>query len=124
MLKKTYGFEPPKDEIQLFMDEFDSNKDGKISWDEFKEGLKTIKKELEERNKAATHYKSHKQYLDDRFKHKRVPDDPNQVFKEPVTFNYSTGFHKQEEFMKGEKYPRKQCNETRYSEEMHKSHHA
>ena len=106
------------------MDEFDTNKDNKISWDEFKTTLARIKKNLKSKDSKAVHFTSHKKYLDDRFKHKRIVDNPCDVFKEPVTFGYSTGFKHQDEYMKGEKFPRKACNETKYVEEMHKNHHA
>ena len=105
------------------MSQFDLNKDDKITWTEFSTVLGKVKEQLKNEDKKAIHYTSHQKYLVDRFKHKRIPDDPSQVFKEPVTFGYSTGFKKQEDYMKGDKFPRKACNETKYSEEMVKNHH-
>ena len=35
LLFETYGFPPLEEEVKLFMDEFDTNNDGKVSWEEF-----------------------------------------------------------------------------------------
>jgi Ca2+-binding EF-hand superfamily protein len=39
LLFETYGFPPLEDEVGMFMEEFDTNKDGKISWEEFQAAL-------------------------------------------------------------------------------------
>ena len=36
LLFETYGYPALEEEVKLFMDEFDTNHDGKVSFDEFK----------------------------------------------------------------------------------------
>jgi hypothetical protein len=54
------------------MTQFDLNKDGKISWDEFKFVLETIKVEANTKAGNAREYKSYEKMRGDRFKHIRV----------------------------------------------------
>jgi len=35
LLFDTYGFPPLEEEVQMFMSEFDTNKDGRVTWEEF-----------------------------------------------------------------------------------------
>ena len=43
LLHDTYGFPPLEVEVQMFMDNFDLNRDGKVTWEEFKTALAKIK---------------------------------------------------------------------------------
>lgn len=35
MLHDVYGFPPLEEEVQMFMTRFDSNQDGRVTWEEF-----------------------------------------------------------------------------------------
>lgn len=39
LLHETYGFPPLENEVTLFMQTFDLNQDGKVTWSEFKSTL-------------------------------------------------------------------------------------
>ena len=47
LLHETYGFPPLEDEVRMFMTNFDLNKDGRISWDEFCTVLRKTKEEMD-----------------------------------------------------------------------------
>lgn len=72
LLHDTYGFPPLEEEVTMFMTQFDLNKDGKISWDEFKFVLEKIKSELNTKAGNAREYTSYEKMKADRFKHVRV----------------------------------------------------
>jgi len=46
LLFETYGFPPLEDEVSMFMQEFDTNQDGKVSWEEFSAALGRIKERV------------------------------------------------------------------------------
>ncbi len=43
LLESVYRGPAPPSQVDALMAEFDSNKDGRISWEEFKSGLRRIK---------------------------------------------------------------------------------
>ena len=55
-LFETYGFPPIQAEVDLFMEEFDVNWDGKISWTEFVEAVDWIKKRMDMKAERAKEY--------------------------------------------------------------------
>lgn len=69
------------------MEEFDVNKDGKVSWEEFREAMDRIKCRVNDKAKTAKEYTSFQKMKDDRFKHKRMNNDLNDKYKLPMTFN-------------------------------------
>lgn len=56
MLFDTYGFPPLEDEVKLFMEEFDSNKDGRISWEEFQNALNRLRERVNKKATGAKEY--------------------------------------------------------------------
>ncbi len=68
----TYGFPPLEDEVSLFITNFDLNKDGKISWDEFKFVLEKLKEECAVKAGNAKEYTSWEKMRADRYKHIRM----------------------------------------------------
>jgi Ca2+-binding EF-hand superfamily protein len=46
LLFETYGFPPLEEEVKMFMEEFDSNHDGRVSWDEFHSALIRLKEKV------------------------------------------------------------------------------
>lgn len=72
LLFETYGFPPLEDEVNMFMDQFDANKDGRVTWEEFSTALRTLKESVNKKAGGAKEYKSWNKMRDDRFKHKRM----------------------------------------------------
>ena len=50
LLQTTYGFPPLEEEVELFMQEFDLNADGKVSQEEFVATLGRMKKMMEQKS--------------------------------------------------------------------------
>lgn len=107
------------------MEEFDANKDGKVSWEEFREAIDRIKNKVNEKAKTAKEYTSFSKMKDDRFKHKRMNNDLNDKYKLPMTFNQSVGFYTKDkistDIAKQPRRPINKCAETKYAEEMIKT---
>ena len=74
------------------MDYFDANHDGKISMDEFKAALTTMRKDLGKKDDAGCEYKSYTKMMDDRYKNRRMGNELEEKYKVPLTFNQSIGF--------------------------------
>ena len=55
---ETYGYPALEEEIQMFMEDFDSNHDGKVSLEEFKHALTRMREGLAKKDGAAKEYKS------------------------------------------------------------------
>ena len=110
MLFETYGFPPMEEEVDMFMKEFDTNQDGKVSWDEFLNSMNRIKAKMDFKAEGAKEYSSHEQMILDRTKHKRMNIEVNDKYKGPMTFNQSVGFQaqdpKQKEIMLMDTYPK------------------
>jgi len=125
LLFETYGFPPLEDEVGMFMDEFDANKDGKISWEEFQAALNKLRERVNKKAGSAKEYTSWNKMRDDRFKHSRMNNDLQDKYKQPVTFNQTVGFHHkdplQKEITQQDRHPIRKCPETKYAEEMIKT---
>jgi len=125
LLHDTYGFPPLEDEVTMFMTQFDLNKDGKISWDEFKFVLEKIQLEINSKAGNAREYKSYEKMRGDRFKHIRVKQELQDKYKVPMTSSQGYGFmHKDEnlqEITKMVSFPIHMCDETKYADEMIKT---
>ena len=67
------------------MEEFDLNKDGKVTLDEFKQALTRLKQKMDEKASGAKEYKSHLQMKEDRFKHRRMNNEVTDKYKLPMT---------------------------------------
>jgi hypothetical protein len=53
------------------------------------------------------------------FKHRRNEVSPNETFKMPVTFGQNYGFNKfLERDLNYDRYPKKNCEETKYAESI------
>ena len=58
LLFETYGFPPLEEEVDLFMQEFDLNQDGKVSWEEFTQSLRRMKEKIDGKANGAKEYTS------------------------------------------------------------------
>ena len=107
------------------MEQFDANKDGKVTWEEFKQAMDVLKEKVNNKSKQAKEYQSFNQRKDDRFKHKRMNHELNDKYKIPMTFNQSVGFYSKDkvslDITKQPRRPINKCPETKYAEEMIKT---
>ena len=46
LLTECYGFPPLEEEVEMFMTEFDLNKDGKVTIEEFKSALTRMREKM------------------------------------------------------------------------------
>ena len=67
LLYETYGYPALEEEIKIFMDEFDSNHDGKVSLEEFKNALTRMRKDLEAKSGASKEYTRFNNMASDRY---------------------------------------------------------
>ena len=122
LLHETYGFPPLEDEVTLFMQSFDLNGDGKVTWFEFKSTLNRLREKMAAKGKNAKEYQSWEKMRADRYKHIRMQTELQDKYKMPVTSSQAYGFlHKdeqQKEIIKMVGYPIHQCPETKYADEM------
>ena len=125
LLFETYGFPPLEEEVDLFMQEFDLNQDGKVSWEEFTQSMRRMKEKLDSKAGQAKEYTSFQQLKEDRFKHRRMKGDLQDKYKVPMTANQSSGFYTKDkvslDITKQTTYPKNKCPETKYAEEMIKT---
>ena len=59
LLYETFGYPALEDEIKMFMDEFDANNDGKVSFEEFKAALTRMRANLDAKKDCGKEYKSY-----------------------------------------------------------------
>lgn len=79
------------------MEEFDTNQDGKVSWEEFVSALERLKGKVNNKAAGAREYTSFTKMKEDRFKHKRMGVELQDKYKVPMTFNQSIGFRHNDE---------------------------
>ena len=125
LLFETYGYPALEEEIKMFMEDFDSNHDGKVSLEEFKTALCRMRDILKGKNNAGCEYTSHVKYSEDRFKHTRMANELEDKYKVPLTFNQSIGFKvtdpRNNDLIKMERHPIVLCDETKYADNMIKT---
>ena len=92
LLFETYGYPALEEEIKMFMEEFDANRDGKVSLEEFTGCLQRMRDSLSSKDKAGCEYTSHAKMNADRYKHQRMGKNLDEKYKVPLTFNQSIGF--------------------------------
>ena len=109
----------------MFMDQFDANQDNKVSLQEFKAALTSMRAQLGTKNSVGCEYSSYNKLTDDRFKHSRMKQNLDEKYKVPLTFNQSIGFKvedaRNKDLVKMERFPIVLCNETKYADTMIKT---
>lgn len=107
------------------MEEFDTNRDGKVTWDEFVQAMGRLKEKVNNKASGAREYQSFTKMKEDRFKHKRMGNELQDKYKVPMTYNQSVGFRHNDEIskdiVKQDKKPIRKCHETKYAEAMIKT---
>ena len=74
LLYETYGYPALEDEVKMFMEDFDANHDGKVSYEEFVAALQRIREQLDKKSGTAKEYQSYEKMRNDRYKHVRMND--------------------------------------------------
>jgi|LauGreDrversion4_2_1035121.scaffolds.fasta_scaffold1014313_1 hypothetical protein len=97
LLHDTYGFPPLEEEVAMFMDNFDLNQDGKVTWEEFRSTLERIRAETNKKSANAKEYTSYEKMRADRFKHIRMGKDIQDKYKVPMTTSQAHGFYVKDE---------------------------
>jgi hypothetical protein len=123
LLRETYNLEPLEVEVEMFMQEFDENRDGRISWQEFEQTLGKIVEDLENKAKRASSHKSYEEMTFKRRKHIRGEVQPSETYKKPLTHGQGYGFF---DYGKVRKQPtatqatfyRARCPETKYADDL------
>lgn len=123
LLKETYGLDPLDIEVEMFMEEFDENHDGRITWEEFESNLTKILADLEGKAKRASQSKSYENMMFNRRKHIRADVTPHEVYVRPITYGQGYGFF---DYDKVRKEPttsqsaffRARCAETKYADSL------
>ena len=107
------------------MEEFDTNRDGRVTWDEFAAAMERLKEKVNNKAAGAKEYQSFTKMKEDRFKHKRMGNELQDKYKIPMTYNQSVGFRHNDEvsmdITKQPKKPIRKCPETKYAEAMIKT---
>ncbi len=107
------------------MEEFDANRDGKVSWEEFRGAMDRLKDKVNSKAAGAKEYQSFTKMKEDKFKHKRMNNELQDKYKVPLTYNQSIGFRHNDEvakdIVKMDKKPLRKCPETKYAEAMIKT---
>ena len=122
LLYHVYGFPPLEQEVKLFLEAFDLNKNGKISFEEFCTVLEQLREKCKTDSTKAKEYTSYNKLITDRFKHKRIEGEVGDKFKSPMTFGQTCGFgvkdDSQLKIAVVTDHRIKQCPETKYAAEM------
>ena len=105
-----------------FMDEFDANKDNRVSFSEFSSALMRIKEKLDAKASKSKELHSFEKYRDSLVKHKRLDFEPTDKYKAAFTSSQVHGFKLKDDrelaYCTQPKHPKNSCHETRYAEEM------
>ena len=123
LLKETYGLEPLEVEVEMFMQEFDTNHDGKITWNEFEDTLNKILADLENKAKRASDNKSYEEITFKRRKHIRSNVNPHEAYIRPLTYGQGYGFFNYDKVRKEPtasqaNFYRARCEETKYADSL------
>jgi len=120
LLTKLFRGPPRDNEKKLFMETFDTNNDGKVTWAEFSSTIKRLKEEDKDRRSKVSsgcEFTSYEDLKTSRRKHTRCGNDPRKVLKDPVTSSQQVGFSKEQattiKFL-----PKTSCDETKYMSKM------
>ena len=129
LLTVAYRGPPPASEVQRMMDAFDTNADGKVTLEEFKETVKAMKAELEAKAKRRAvgaepiqGRVSLREMHDARKRHIRDFTGPKDTLHHPITGSQDIGWTVTEAATAKsleELHPKKKCPETVYAEKMY-----
>uniref|UniRef100_A0A7S2TRH2 EF-hand domain-containing protein n=1 Tax=Lotharella oceanica TaxID=641309 RepID=A0A7S2TRH2_9EUKA len=127
LLTSLYSMKnPPEEEVKMFVKFFDKNKDGKITYEEFKEAVPKLKGKVQKETKVnhATTTNSVESLYRVRNKHKRNCRGPQQLYAAPMTTAQEVGWQtasKAEKNKNDPHMPKNSCEETVFASEMIKS---
>jgi len=117
ILHNTFEFSPLNDEVNLLKKMIGKSDEENLSWEEFYNGLVAIREHLNVQAKVSKKFDSYKTYYNERYKHIRNEHKPNDTFKLPVSSGQYYGFYNfKERNLNNERYPKINCEETKYAE--------
>ena len=129
LLRIAYRGPPPQSEVDRMMSHFDTNDDGKVTFEEFKVGVIDIKASLEARAKRRavgaepiSGRVSYKEMVDARTKNIRDFTGPKDTLHHPIIGSQDIGWTvtaaaAQESL--DTLHPRRKCEETKFAEKMY-----
>ena len=128
LLHETYGLEPLPEEIDMFMQEFDANQDGRISWEEFEGALDRIVNSLDQKAQQAAENSSYTNWNYKNKKHIRTNINPTEKYIRPVTWGQRYGFFDHQKVREmpeatRQSFFRTGCAETKYADSLHLGGH-
>lgn len=120
LLTLTLGFPPLDEEISLFRHHSKILEDqNRYHWKDIKAVLDSIRNFLLTESLKSKRYDSYGKYCYERYKHIRRDDQPNSIFKMPVSSGQQYGFYKFEERnLNNVHLPKVKCEETKYAEKI------
>ena len=118
LLTVVMGFEPLDDEVEFFVKVAGKDSlDYVLSFEELIAILNKVRDQLNETAKKSVNYKSYGAYTFDCCKHRCAGDDPNVVFKSPVTKGMTYGFYNfKNQNLNDIHRPIIKCDETKYAD--------
>ena len=96
-----------------------SNPSDVLTWEDLLSVLLNLKEFFTSTSEKSKKYSSFSKYYDDTYKHIRKEVNPNETYKMPLTYGQDYGFYKfKERDLNDVKFPRKNCDETKYADIM------
>lgn len=123
LLEDVFHGPAPESQVRALLARFDSNSDGRVSWEEFRTGVKALQDEMEgkELEKDAK-YASAEELRATRRKHTREAKGPKDTLAVPLTTGQEVGWTLEEAAaMPQKRLPKKRCEETKYADELVKA---
>jgi Ca2+-binding EF-hand superfamily protein len=124
LLTKIFRGAPPEKEVKRFMAFFDTNQDGRVTKEEFRTGLVSMKQQASEEasNTSTKEFTSGEEYRAKLKKHTRMSAEPVGKYAAPQTTAMANGWAPEDAEAKvGERMPKQSCAETIYADAMVKS---
>ena len=86
------GRELSQTEVAAILTHFDTDSCGLITQDEFMRSVKKMK-DITQKSGKVTQYSSNLKFREDRHRHRRADQDPQQYFMQPLTNSQEIGWH-------------------------------
>lgn len=96
-----------------------TNPQDELKWNEISSILSLIKENIKSKSIKSVKYTSYQKFHDDTFKHRRKEFNPDESFKNPITYSQNYGFYKfSGRNINKVAFPKRKCEETKYAENL------